>query len=446
MMIGALLVTGAYMMASSGGATADWLHAASQTFQASKTYVMQLMEDTNTPILRIGVIFILGLLMSLTPCIYPMIPITLGTLQAAAGSARNNTFILALLYTCGIAITFAILGLLAAFGGAQLGTLLGNPWFIIPFVTFLGYLAYAMIGLYELHIPRFLQNQTAVSRSGGAYVSAFVFGMLNGTVASPCVSPGLVMVLSIVAAQQSSILGFIYLFTFGFGLGVPLLIIGSFSNASKIMPQAGTWMLEVKRLFGILLLSMAWYYISNIVTAASGLWIAAALAMSIVLIYTRILMAGTGTYHRIWCGVMICAALALSGLAVTYIFVAPSEDTTIEIWHDQYQEAREQARKNNGFLMIDFGASWCSSCRTIEKQLLHSPELQKDNLVHLKIDCTNPNAPYVQNMMQKFEIKQGVPVILLVEPSNETVLARWGGELIDYTPNDLLYELEQNGI
>jgi len=433
--------------AYAGGSDDGWIHSITSMIQASTQYIMDLVENTNTPIVRLGVIFILGLLMSLTPCIYPMIPITLGTLQAAAGTSKQNTFVLSLLYTCGIAITFAILGLLAAFGGTQIGTLLGNPWFVIPFVIFLSYLAFSMMGLYELRIPRFLQQQTSVSRSGGAYTSAFIFGMLNGSVASPCVSPGLVMLLSIVAAQQSITLGFIYLFTFGFGLGMPLLIIGSFSNAAHIMPQAGIWMLEVKRLFGILLLSMAWYYVSNITGSIMSLVSAAGIAACIALVYLYIVAGTKSRWHVAWCILMILLSIGLSVMwAVQAIRYQEPQNVERRIWTNQYDAARQHAINTNAWVLIDFGASWCPSCKKIEKQIMHSSELNNTNVVILYVDCSNIQDTFADNMMDTFNVTDGLPSVLLVEPQEEMIAARWKGELIDMTAEEFVQTLSYYGV
>ena len=439
---GVLCYTASALAAADGGI----IDMMSTMLHNSKSYIMDLVEHTNTPILRIGIIFVLGLLMSLTPCIYPMIPITLGTLQAAAGKAKHNTFLLSFLYTCGIAITFAVIGMLAAFGGAQVGSLLGSPWFIIPFTIFLGYLGFSMMGLYELRIPRFLQQEASISRSGGAYLSAFVFGMLNGSVASPCVSPGLLMLLSIVAAQQSALLGFVYLFIFGFGLGMPLLIIGTFSNATAIMPQAGIWMLEIKRIFGILLLSMAWYYIGNIVPDTTAYLIAAGLAASIALVYLYVMLT-TKRLHQVWCAIIIAISAVVAGFSIMTAFSDAQQGQALQepIWHNQYEKARKQAQEHNAFLLIDFGAQWCPSCKTIEKQIFNSSVLRRNDLIRLKVDCTNTNSPYVQNMMQTFNVT-GLPAVLLVLPEDESIVARWAGELVDYTPHTFLQELQYHGV
>jgi len=428
----------------------SWIQPLIDVFQHATQTLTNLVEHTDTPLLRGGIIFLLGILMSLTPCIYPMIPITLGTLQAAGGRSRHNTFLLAFLYTCGMAITFALLGLFAVYGGTQIGALLGNVWFVVPFVAFLCYLAFSMMGLYEIYIPRFLQQHSALSRVGGAYLSAFVFGMINGTVASPCVSPGLLLILSIVATQTSAFLGFIYLFAFGFGLGLPLLIIGSFSQAATIMPRAGAWMLEIKRLFGILLLSMAWYYASNLLSERQELFLASALCVAVIAVYVYILRTTQQRWQQIWSICVILATGALYGVTFSQavgIYTAQAPTPEKNVWYNQYTQALQEAERSHAWLLVDFGAKWCEACQQLEQHLFHSADiLQHPQITYLYIDCSNTNDPYVQHYLKAFNVS-GLPTVLLIQPEQEEIIKRWqGGELLAYTPQEFLNMLTHYGI
>ena len=231
---------------------ASWLNWISQTVQHSDSLIVQWF-----------LVFLLGLLMSLTPCIYPMIPITAGILQTQGSKSMMMSFLLALSYTLGIATTFSIFGLLAAFAGQAMGQFVYHPAFIIPLVLLLIYLAFSMIGLYDMYVPRFLQPRDH-KVNGGSFVSVFAFGALSGIVASPCLSPGLVCLLCIVSTLGSKLLGFILLFAFGVGLSVPLLIIGTFSSSLSLLPRAGMWMVEVKKIFGFIMLGMCFYFLDPI--------------------------------------------------------------------------------------------------------------------------------------------------------------------------------------
>jgi len=207
-------------------------------------YVTALVSNTNSLLLRIFLVLFLGILMSLTPCIYPMIPITVGILQSQGSSSIMRNFFLALAYTIGIATTFSLLGLIAVFTGKLFGSFLTHPLVIIPVVSLLGYLGFSMLGFYEMYTPKFLQLKNHQNTKKGSMLSAFLFGAASGTVASPCLSPGLVLLLSIVATLGDRLLGFVLLFSFGIGLSLPLLLIGTFSSSLALLPHAGTWMVD----------------------------------------------------------------------------------------------------------------------------------------------------------------------------------------------------------
>jgi len=235
-----------------------------------KEYITQLIENTDKPWIRIILIFLLGLLVSLTPCIYPMIPITVGILQSQAEKSFIRNFLAAFFYTLGLSATFSLLGLLAAFAGKQIGSLMTNPIIIVPVIVLLIYVALSLFGMYTLYIPKFMQKKNKIY--SGSLISAFVFGLISGTVASPCVSPALILVLTIVTKMKSLLWGFFLLLTFGFGMSMPLLVIGTFSTSLNLLPKAGSWMSEVKNIIGFLLFGMCFYFLNFIIPWHALLW------------------------------------------------------------------------------------------------------------------------------------------------------------------------------
>src|SRR5579872_5316108 len=213
--------------------------------QSFSDRISSLVQNTDSLALRLLLVMLLGLLMSLTPCIYPMIPITAGILQSRGSTSVARNFGVALAYTMGIATTFACLGLLAAFTGQIFGCFLNSPIVILLIVAVLIYLAFSMFGFYDMYVPKALRGGNQ-SVQGGSIASAFAFGAVSGSVASPCLSPGLMLLLSIVTTLGSKWLGFLLLFSFGIGLSLPLLLVGTFSTSLNMLPRAGMWMLENK--------------------------------------------------------------------------------------------------------------------------------------------------------------------------------------------------------
>ncbi|TET06086.1 hypothetical protein E3J79_03450 [Candidatus Dependentiae bacterium] len=285
-------------------------------------YITGLIKTTEQTSIRIILVFLLGLLLSLTPCIYPMIPITIGILQAQASKSLLRNFLVAILYTLGVSTTFAILGLLAAFAGQRIGSLMFNPWIILLMVALLTYVALSLFDLYDLYIPRFLQNKQQMYT--GSLISAFLFGMISGTIASPCISPGLVFVITIVANLQDLFLGFILLLVFGFGLSLPLLIIGTFSGALSFFPKAGKWMVEIKHLLGFILFGMCFYFLNNILPWHILLWSISLFVFAAGIFYLFNAQKSSGIIRTIKTivGVVLIASsvfLATKGLQVAFL-------------------------------------------------------------------------------------------------------------------------------
>lgn len=385
-------------------------------------------------------VLLLGILMSLTPCLYPMIPITIGILQATNDAKRSflNNFLVAFSYTAGMSITFAIMGLLAATGSARFGQLLGSPFFTVLLVGFLAYMGCSMLGWYELYIPRFLQPRHHEIKSG-SFISTFIFGVLSGTFASPCLSPGLALVLSM-AVSTGSGKAFILLFMFGIGSSLPLLIIGTFSNALSMLPRSGMWMVEIKKLFGFMLFGMCLYYLRSIVPSTIVWWLAGFLLLGIGIYYilsvdrykksgSRNIMYFIGTLF-----------IAISLLMFLHAYRATQEVSSP--WFTNYEQALHMAHNEHKKLLLDFSANWCSLCHELEKNILKSSALDQilGFVVPVTIDCTNLNAEPCATLQKQYTIV-GLPTLLLVDPEDGHVIRRWGSELLDVSPCDFAEEI-----
>ncbi len=222
----------------------------------------QLAETLQgSPLLASVTLFGAGVLTSLTPCIYPMIPITAGIL---AGSARHNqsrqrTAGLTVSYVLGLALLYASLGLLAGLSGSLFGTVASNPWARLAIGNLLLVFALAMLDALPVTAPRRIVTW-AGSLSGGSYPAVFLLGATSGIVAAPCGAPAFAVVLTWVAITQSAALGFIYLFAFSLGMTALLVAVGMFSGALAALPKAGVWMLWIKKAAGFVMIVMAEYY------------------------------------------------------------------------------------------------------------------------------------------------------------------------------------------
>ncbi len=215
----------------------------------------------HSPIAAIATLFGAGVLTSLTPCVYPMIPITAGVIAGTAGenASRWRTVRLTLTYVGGLALLYALMGLLAGLSGSLFGTVAANPWARFAIGNLLLVFALAMFDVIPVRIPARLSNWVG-GLKGGTYPAVFLLGATSGIVAAPCGAPAFAVVLTWVSTTQSAILGFVYLFVFSLGMTVLLAIVGIFSGTLVLLPRAGTWMVWVKRVAGVIMLGMAQYY------------------------------------------------------------------------------------------------------------------------------------------------------------------------------------------
>lgn len=223
-----------------------------------------LLQDR--PLLALGTLFGAGVLTSLTPCIYPMIPITAGLIGGAARSgatdaraARKRTLGLTLTYVTGLALFYALMGLVAGLTGTLFGTVASSPWARLGTAALLLVFGLAMLDVIPIAAPSRVVRW-ASSFGAGSYPTVFLLGATSGIVAAPCGAPAFAVVLTWVTATQSALWGFVYLFVFSLGMTALLVAVGLFSGAATLLPRAGPWMVWVKKGAGILILAMAGYY------------------------------------------------------------------------------------------------------------------------------------------------------------------------------------------
>lgn len=230
---------------------------------ATLAVVLSGLSDAlqHRPLVAIGLLFAAGLVTSLNPCIYPMIPITAGALAGvnAQGRTRRRTILLTLTYVSGLALFYAILGLIAGLTGSLFGTIGSSPWARLIIGNLLLVFALVMLDVIPVRLPARLSAWVG-GLGGGSYPAVFLLGATSGLVAAPCGAPAFAAVLTWVATTQSAVLGFIYLFVFSLGMTAVLVIVGLFSGSIAALPRAGAWMVWIKRAGGVVLLIMAQYY------------------------------------------------------------------------------------------------------------------------------------------------------------------------------------------
>ena len=230
---------------------------------------MQFSPDLSQPALAIPVLFMGGVLTSLNPCIYPMIPITAaivggqetGGVNASGPRSRLRPLLLTLTYVLGLAALYSVLGVIAGMTGTLFGAVSTNPWLYFAMANLLMISGLAMLDVLPVPVPRWAVERASRAGTAGRYSGAFIMGGVSGLVAAPCGAPIMAAVLTWVTTTQSGALGFVYLFSFSLGMCALLVVVGVFSGTVARLPKSGQWMTWVKRGFGFLMLGVAEYYL-----------------------------------------------------------------------------------------------------------------------------------------------------------------------------------------
>ncbi|HDP67708.1 MAG TPA: thiol:disulfide interchange protein [Candidatus Marinimicrobia bacterium] len=373
--------------------------------------------DVNTSFARKGMvitfllIFLGGLGLNLTPCVYPLIPITVSYFGGQTAGKSGKRLLLALLYVLGIAVVNSALGTAAALTGGLLGSLMTNPVVLLIIAGILVALALSMFGVYELSAPSFLMNLSGGSRTG--YFGALSMGLTMGIVAAPCIGPFVVGLLTYVASTGNPMIGFSMFFTLSLGLGLPFIFLAFFSSKIERLPRSGEWMVGVRTIFGLVLLGMALYFLQPLIPDGIYGWLFPLYMIGAgvyLLIFNR---TGENTRGFVMFKRLIAVAVIIAG---TW-FLKPEPVSGQEMAWQPYSENLYQAALIAGQpIIIDFYADWCIPCREMDNVTFTDPaviDLSRQFRL-LKVDLTAAVSPEIRRLREKFEIK-GVPTILFID-------------------------------
>lgn len=341
-----------------------------------------------------------GLALNLTPCVYPVIPLTLSFFASQASTQGRRPFRLAVVYVLGMSTTYSSLGVAAALSGRLFGSALQSPWVVGGVAAVLVALALSMFGLYDLQMPSSWM-QKAGARSGLA--GAYAMGLLVGVVAAPCVGPFVLGLLAFVAARQQAGLGFLFFFVLSLGLGLPYLFLGAFSGSLARLPRAGMWMESVKKAFGWVLLAMAAYFLRPILPGPVGGWL-----LPVVLAAGAITLA----IRSGWKPVPRTAAVVLF-LAAAVFFLPRTGGARGPDWKPYAPETVAAAGRP---AIIDFSAAWCVPCRELDEKTFSDPRV-RDALAQralYRADLTQGGSPASVALSEKYAIL-GVPTIVFLD-------------------------------
>jgi thiol:disulfide interchange protein DsbD len=350
----------------------------------------------------LATVFVGGVLTSLTPCVYPLIPITVSLFGARDQRvSRGRALTLAACYVGGIGAMYSALGLFSALAGRAFGSYMASPWVMVPIALLFLAMAASMFGAFELNLPPSVATRLA-SVGGRGFGGAFLMGLVGGLIAAPCTGPVLASILAFVATTRSIGFGTALLFTYALGMGLLFFLLAAFAVA---LPRSGAWMETVKSIFGVVMLVAALYFLRNVspVLAAYG---RPSTAFAVAQVALCALGLGLGGVHRSFHGqrgerlskglgvtAMVAGAFGL----VAWTLAPRVEAETALVWQHGADATLAQARSLARPALLDFSADWCLPCKELELKTFSHPEVRRalGRLAIGKVDCTSDDNPTV---------------------------------------------------
>ena len=397
------------------------------------------MLKQDSLLLTLLAFFVGGLLLSFTPCVFPMYPILTGII---VGQGKNLTtkkaFTLSFFYVQGMAITYTLLGIVVALAGAQFQAMFQHPFVLISLSALFIFLALSMFGIFNLALPSEWQNKLnnlSNKQKGGSITGVIIMGVLSGLVASPCTTAPLTGALLYISQSGDVVLGALALYALSLGMGLPLLIIGS--SGGKILPKAGNWMTVIKNVFGFLLLAVPILLLDRIIPTVATQLLSALLILATASYFYVVNQASANKAlsqpsSSFWYGlrVLIIFLMMFIGATLAYKIITPDVPTTVISSNGtnntvetndfvlvanltELQSMVEKANKQGKNVMVDLYADWCIACKEFEHYTFSESNVQAalQNTLLLKVDLTDTDTKANISLMEYFNVL-GLPSIL----------------------------------
>jgi thiol:disulfide interchange protein DsbD len=365
-------------------------------------------DISNSPLIFVSVFF-LGLGLNLTPCIYPMLSITISLFRGAEHESRGRAFVKALAYVLGMVTMYSVLGLMAAMTGSFFGEWLQNFWVQLATGVLVIGLACSMLGLYQFRLPSWLMpSYQAAPRS--ALFSFFISGLLVGIVAAPCMGPAVLTLLTLVSAQQNMAFGFFLFFIMALGLGLPYLVLGTYSGLLKKLPKSGAWLGWFERLMGVVLLTFGIFYVTIAFKWPFIKWIVPGAFVAGGL-YLGWIERSARQSKKMFAFQGIAGVLAVAiGL---FFFFTPQSGL---VWEKYHAGILEEARASSQPVVLDFYADWCIPCHELDQFTYSDPGVMRtlQRFRKIKVDVTSVDTDEAREAIRRFDVF-GVPTIIFLD-------------------------------
>lgn len=375
-----------------------------------------------------------GFVASLTPCVYPMVPITVSIFGATEAKSRWRGAALSATFVLGIAALFTPMGVVSALSGKLMGSALSNVFVVCGLALLFTALAASMFGAFELALPSGLNNK--LSTVGGVgYKGAFVMGLVMGLIAAPCTGPFLTGMITVIATSRNVWLGSASLFSFALGLGVLFFIAGAFAVS---LPKGGAWMMGIKWVSGVGLAYMAFAYLRDRFEPVRKLVAHPSYTFGIVVGLLFLVGIVLGVVHMIaerrkspiahLSKPMKLASIipAVVGCALFVSWIPQPHDVDPNapqiLWTASEEQGRAKATAENKPVMIDFGAEWCAGCKELEHQTFPHPTVRTEaqRFIAIRVDATDDDAPDTKRLSEKYKVV-GLPTVIMLDSAGNEV-------------------------
>ena len=387
--------------------------------------------------LTLAAFFIGGLLLSFTPCVFPMYPILTGIIVGQGDKlSTKKAFTLSFFYVQGMAVTYTLLGIVVAIAGAQFQAMFQHPIVLIALSVLFIFLALSMFGVFNLALPSSWQNKLnniSSSQKGGSYVGVLVMGAISGLVASPCTTAPLTGALLYISQSGDILLGASALYALSLGMGLPLLILGS--SGGKLLPKAGNWMNVIKNIFGLLLLAVPIFLLERFLPA-----------LIIEVMWVVLILSTAGYFYTVNQDSKKTFGFGLRSILIFLIFfigankayqlLYPPTQVSISQQAEQHgfehvknltemNQAIAKANAEGKTVMVDLYADWCVACKEFEEYTFFEANVQSAlaDSVLLQIDLTDTDSKDSVELMSRFEVF-GLPSILFFDKSGNELTQR----------------------
>ena len=391
--------------------------------------------------IALGLAFVTGLLLSFSPCTYPMIPITVSIFGGQQRTVAKG-FVLSLFYVGSMAVMYGIMGLIVSLVGGVFGAWLANPVVVAVIAVVFVIFSLSMFGVFNFNVPMSVRQKLGTTKGGGGVGGAIVLGVVAALVVSPCVGPFVAGILLYVATTGSPAFGFITLFVFALGLGTFYVIIGTFSSAINALPGAGEWMETVKNFFGFVLLLMAVYFLRTI------------LPESVIAVLTGLILLALGIFGggfdrlsedskffarlKKFIGVIatVIGIYLLLGTVITQGIILPpvanwlpnsgagveKTNESAIMWETELETGLARAKSEHKPVLIDTWATWCANCRVLDRKTFSHPDVAAEaaRFVPVRVQLETAGSPITKDFMARFNMTHySLPTVLLIDSNGE---------------------------